>query len=68
MVVDGRILEVTDRGAVVELENRQVLAVPTEKGWGLQTLWFGFIAVDAYDGEERLGRWWLRLGGAQRDR
>ncbi len=73
--------EVTGSGAVVQLgepvrvggrEVRRVLAVPSEEGFGLDALWFSFIAVDALpleqDGsrsgarsQERLGRWWMRL-------
>jgi hypothetical protein len=41
-----------------------VLAIPHEPGWGLQALWFSFIAVEAFelDGRARLGRWFIRLG------
>jgi hypothetical protein len=68
-VVPGTITEVRDGGAVVYLrepvlEQRWIFAVPHEPGWGLQTLWFSFIAVDAFelDGREQLGRWFIRLG------
>jgi hypothetical protein len=68
-VVAGTITEVREDGAVLYLredgrEDRWVLAVPREAGWGLQALWFSFIAVDAFDleGDERLGRWFIRLG------
>jgi hypothetical protein len=69
-VVPGTITEVRpDGGAVIYLrepdrDERWVLAVPSEPGWGLQALWFSFIAVEAFDldGEERLGRWFIRLG------
>ena len=68
-VVAGTITEVRDEAAVLYLrepdsEERWVLAVPHERGWGLQALWFSFIAVDAFElnGEERLGRWFIRLG------
>jgi hypothetical protein len=68
-VVSGTITEVRDDGAVLYLrepdrEERWVLAVPHEPGWGLQALWFSFIAVDAFEleGRERLGRWFIRLG------
>ena len=30
-------------------EQRWILAVPHEPGWGLQALWFSFIAVDAFE-------------------
>ena len=68
-VVAGTITEVREDGAVLFLrepdrEQRWILAVPLEPGWGLQALWFSFIAVDAFelDGRERLGRWFIRLG------
>jgi hypothetical protein len=68
-VVAGTITEVREDGAVLLLrgsdrEDRWVLAVPHEPGWGLQALWFSFIAVDAFelDGRRRLGRWFIRLG------
>jgi hypothetical protein len=68
-VVAGTITEVREEGAVLFLrepnqEQRWILAVPLEPGWGLQALWFSFIAVDAFelDGSERLGRWFIRLG------
>lgn len=65
-VVAGTITEVREDGAVVFLrhEQRWILAVPHEPGWGLQALWFSFIAVDAFEleGHERLGRWFIRLG------
>jgi hypothetical protein len=68
-VVPGTIAEVRDDGAVLYLrgpgsEERRLLAVPHEPGWGLQALWFSFIAVDVFelDGDETLGRWYIRLG------
>jgi hypothetical protein len=65
-VVAGTITEVRDDGAVVFLreDQRWILAVPQEPGWGLQALWFSFIAVDAFEleGGNRLGRWFIRLG------
>ena len=53
-VVAGTITEVREDGAVLYLrepgrEQRWVLAVPQEPGWGLQALWFSFIAVDAFE-------------------
>ena len=68
-VVAGTITEVREDSAVVFLreDQRWVLAVPQEPGWGLQALWFSFIAVDVFDLEEgnRLGRWFIRLGSAR---
>jgi hypothetical protein len=68
-IVPGTIAEVRDDGAVLYLrepgrEERWVLAVPREPGWGLQALWFSFISVDVFelDGTEPLGRWFIRLG------
>ena len=68
-VVPGTIIEVRDDGAVLLLRSadrgeRRLLAVPHEPGWGLQALWFSFIAVDVFEleGRERLGRWFIRLG------
>jgi hypothetical protein len=68
-VVGGTITEVREEGAVVRLddpdrEERDILAVPDEPGWGLQALWFSFIAVDAFElgSQEPLGRWFIRLG------
>jgi hypothetical protein len=65
-VLAGTITEVRDKAAVLHLRepDRWVLAVPNERGWGLQALWFSFIAVDAFelDGQKRLGRWFIRLG------
>jgi hypothetical protein len=68
-VVAGTITEVRDDGAVLFLreparEERWILAVPNEPGWGLQALWFSFIAVEAYEleGREPLGLWFIRLG------
>jgi hypothetical protein len=68
-VVTGTITELRDGGAVVylresELEPRWILAVPRDAGWGLQALWFSFIAVDAFELEngKRLGEWHIRLG------
>jgi hypothetical protein len=68
-VVAGTIEQVRDDGAVLRLlepdrAERWVLAVPHEPGWGLQALWFSFIAVDVFelDGGDRVGRWFIRLG------
>ena len=68
-VVPGTITEVREDGAVVYLrrDQRWILAVPDEPGWGLQALWFSFIAVEAFEleGGKRLGRWFIRLGSPQ---
>jgi hypothetical protein len=68
-VVAGTITEVREEGAVLYLrsldrEERWLLAVPEEPGWGLQALWFSFIAVEVFEleGRERVGRWFIRLG------
>jgi hypothetical protein len=66
-VVAGTITELRNGGAVVYLrepEPRWILAVPRDPGWGLQALWFSFIAVEAFELEdgERLGEWHIRLG------
>jgi hypothetical protein len=43
---------------------REARVVPRERGFGLDSLWFSFIAVDASDADtgEPLGRWAIRLG------
>jgi hypothetical protein len=66
-VVPGRIAEVRDGGAVLEMHEpmeRRLWVVPHEDGWGLQALWFSFISVDVFEapGEESLGVWFIRLG------
>ena len=73
-VVPGTIEAVLPAGARLRVReadglHREVLAVPREPGWGLQALWFSFIAVDVFDldGDERAGdepfaRWFIRLG------
>jgi len=68
-VLPGTITEVRADGAVLSLrgqgrEERWLLAVPEEPGWGLQALWFSFIAVEVFElsGGERVGRWFIRLG------
>jgi hypothetical protein len=67
-VVSARITEVRGEEAVLHLGESKgrelwVRAVPDEPGWGLQALWFSFIAVEAFElgGRERLGRWFIRL-------
>jgi hypothetical protein len=74
-VVPGTITEVRDDGAVLYLREpgrpeRWLLAVPEEQGWGLQALWFSFIAVEVFElsephsdaDREPVGRWFIRLG------
>jgi hypothetical protein len=68
-VVPATITEVRGEAAVLRLDEPHsqeswVLAVPKEPGWGLQALWFSFIAVEAFElnGREHLGRWFIRLG------
>ncbi|HEY1276975.1 MAG TPA: hypothetical protein VGF25_18865 [Thermoleophilaceae bacterium] len=74
-VVHGTIAELREGGgAVIHLaeprsidgrELRDVLAVPRERGWGLDALWFSFIAVDVYElggAPDPVARWFLRLG------
>ena len=67
-VARATITEVRGDEAVLRLAESggrelSVLAVPLEPGWGLQALWFSFIAVEAFelDGREPLGRWFIRL-------
>jgi hypothetical protein len=64
-VVTGSIAEVRDDGsAMVVLDEphdglQRFHAVPDEQGWGLDALWFSFIAVNV---EELDGtRWFIRL-------
>jgi hypothetical protein len=68
-VVSATITEVRGEEALLQLAEsygpeRWVIAVPQEPGWGLQALWFSFIAVEAFEleGRKRLGRWFIRLG------
>jgi hypothetical protein len=68
-IVAATITEVRGEEAVLHLRepdapHQWVIAVPEEPGWGLQALWFSFIAVEAFEleGRERLGRWFIRLG------
>lgn len=68
-VLSATITQVRGEAAVLRLnepysQEAWVLAVPQEPGWGLQALWFSFIAVDAFELNERehLGRWFIRLG------
>lgn len=68
-VVPGTITELRDGAAVVYLREpgqapRWVLAVPRDAGWGLEALWFSYIAVNAFelDNGAGLGEWHIRLG------
>ena len=63
-VLDATVVAVSDEAAVLEMETgRRVRIVPREEGFGLDALWFSFIAVDATtaDTGEPLGRWAIRL-------
>ena len=83
-VVDATVVDVAGGVAVLELdppawvdgrEVRFARAAPREPGFGLDALWFSFIAVDAAalagpdpGGQaEPLGRWALRLAGQRRE-
>jgi hypothetical protein len=75
---DSRVVEATVLGrsgpsAVLELDAPALVAgrelqfarvTPRERGFGLDALWFSFIAVDASDPDtgDPLGRWAIRLG------
>ena len=70
-VFDGvAVLEFDPPARLEEREVRYARAAPRESGFGLDALWFSFIAVDAAAlgapdpaGEgEPLGRWAIRLG------
>ena len=43
---------------------RWLRIVPHESGWGFGALWFSFISVDVFEleGDQAVGRWFLRLG------
>jgi hypothetical protein len=63
-VLDARIVEVGDDGALLEIDTGgRARVVPREPGFGFDALWFSFIAVDASDPDsgESLGRWAIRL-------
>jgi hypothetical protein len=69
-VISGTVTELREGAAVVFLrepgrEPRWVLAVPRDAGWGLDALWFSYIAVDAFelDNGAGLGEWHIRLAG-----
>ena len=69
-LVPGTITELRDGAAVVYMSEpgcapRWVLAVPRDAGWGLEALWFSYIAVNAFELENGagLGEWHIRLGG-----
>ena len=64
-VSDGvALLEFDPPARVDEVEVHFARAAPRERGFGLDALWFSFIAVDAVEAEtgEPLGRWAIRLG------
>ena len=68
-VVGGTITEVRegDAGLFLRARNRPerwLRIVPHEKGWGFGALCFSFISVDVFvlEGDEAVGRWFLRLG------
>jgi hypothetical protein len=63
-VVEATLRAVDDGAAMLEFEDgRRATVVPRESGFGLDALWFSFIAVDAAspDTGELLGRWAIRL-------
>jgi hypothetical protein len=75
VVLGGTVVEVTPSGALIQLDEAvhssgrelaRVLAVPSERGFGLDALWFAFIPVQVFpahaEGAEPIGRWWIRLG------
>lgn len=71
VVFDGvAVLEFEPPARVGEREVRFARAAPRESGFGLDALWFSFIAVDAAALEapdpagegQPLGRWAIRLG------
>jgi hypothetical protein len=81
-VLEATVIEVAGRSAVLELDPPALLdgrevrfarATPRERGFGLDALWFSFIAVDAAalagpkatEGEP-LGRWAMRLADERR--
>lgn len=64
-VVTGAIAEIRpDGSAIVRLDEpheglQHFHAVPDEHGWGLDALWFSFIAVNVEELDET--RWFIRL-------
>jgi hypothetical protein len=83
-VLEATVIQAAGGTAVLELEPplahgggevRYVRVAPREPGFGLDALWFSFIAVDAARlagpdpiGEaEPLGRWAMRLADQRRD-
>ena len=75
LVVGGTVIEASEAGALIQLDEpfrseagelARVLAVPSERGFGLDALWFAFIPVSVFpahaDRAEPIGRWWIRLG------
>jgi hypothetical protein len=82
-IVEATVIGVSGGAAVLELDPPALLggrevrfarATPRERGFGLDALWFSFIAVDAAalpgaeaTGEgEPLGRWAMRLADQRR--
>jgi hypothetical protein len=82
-VLEATVIDVSAGAAVLELDSPALLggrevrfarATPRERGFGLDALWFSFIAVDAValtgsDGAvegEPLGRWAMRLTDQRR--
>jgi hypothetical protein len=75
-VLEATVIDVSGGAAVLELDSpalvggrevRFARATPRERGFGLDALWFSFIAVDAValDGAP-LGRWAMRLTDQRR--
>ena len=63
-VLEARVAARSEASAVLEFDDgRRAEVVPRERGFGLDALWFSFIAVDAADPDtgEPLGRWAIRL-------
>jgi hypothetical protein len=75
-VLEATVMDVSGRAAVLELDPPALLGggevrfarvTPRERGFGLDALWFSFIAVDAATEEgEPLGRWAMRLTDQRR--
>jgi hypothetical protein len=68
-VVTGTVRAVADGRARVVLDEphgelREFDAAPRERGFGLDALWFSFIAVDAFEpgATEPFAHWFVRLG------
>ena len=64
-ILEAVVAERSGSSAVLQFEDgRRATVVPRERGFGLDALWFSFIAVDATSADtgEPLGRWAIRLG------